>query len=193
MSSSMTPINVTGSTSLSGSDIVALLRRPLELLSLAILYLAVGVVVFDAILIMADVLGRMLFGRPILGTVELVRNTVVLIIFCQAPATIMEGRMLRVSALLVRLPQNGRRMVEALTCVLGCLLFVALAVDMWHPMINAWQIHEMDGTINLKMPLAPVRTALIALWVYTAFVLLYALLRTALGMETSVPVDGFTH
>jgi hypothetical protein len=60
-------------------------------------------------------------------------------------------------------------------------------------MINAWQINEMDGTINLKMPLAPVRTALIALWVYTAFVLLYALLRTALGMETSVPVDGIAH
>src|SRR5262249_53336550 len=159
--------NAPGATSLAGAEFVCVILRPLERVSLAILYIAVGVVVFDAILIMADVFGRVLFGRPILGTVELVRNTVVLIIFCQGPATIMEGRMLRVSAVLVRLPPNARRTVEAVTCVLGFLLFVALAVDMWQPMINAWQIHEMDGTINLKMPLAPVRTSLIGLWLYT--------------------------
>lgn len=193
MSSSVTRTNVPATTPFSGKEFVSTLCRPLEVVSLAILYVAVGVVVFDAVLIMADVFGRVLLGNPILGTVELVRNTVVLIIFCQAPATIMEGRMLRVSALLVRLPPKGRRIVEALTCVLGFLLFVALAVDMWQPMINAWQIHEMDGTINLKMPLAPVRTVLIALWLYTAVILLYALLRTIVGAETSVPVEGMAH
>lgn len=193
MSSSATRTTTTPSAPFSVADAIVALSRPLERLSLVILYVAVGIVVFDAVLVMADVLGRVLFAHPILGTVELVRNTVVLIIFCQAPATIMEGRMLRVSALLVRLPQNGKRVVEGLTCVLGVILFAALVADMWQPMITAWQIHEMDGTINLKMPLAPVRTALIFLWSYTAMILVYALVRTILGLETSVPVDGISH
>jgi TRAP-type C4-dicarboxylate transport system permease small subunit len=175
------------------SDMVEGLRRPIETVSLVILYLAVAVVVLDAVLIMADVIGRAVFGRPILGTVELVRNTVVLIIFCQAPTTIMEGRMLRVSAVLVRLPDSGQRLVEAITCILGILLFAALVLDMWEPMLNAWRTHEMDGTINLKMPLAPVRSALIVLWSYTVVILLYALTRTVLGLQTSVPDLGISH
>src|SRR5882724_10384399 len=153
-SSTTTRENVPEPAVLTLSDMVEVVRRPIETISLVILYLAVAVVVLDAGLIMADVIGRAAFGRPILGTVELVRNTVVLIIFCQAPATIMEGRMLRVSAVLARLPEGGKRLVEAMTCVLGILLFTALVIDMWEPMLNAWRTHEMDGTINLKMPLA---------------------------------------
>ncbi len=169
------------------------LSSHIGILSLAILYVAVVIVVLDAVIIISDVIGRILFAHPIIGTVELVRNTVVLIIFCQAPATIMEGRMLRVSAILVRLPKGGIRMVEILTCLLGISLFAALAADMWEPMIHAWRIHEMDGTINLKMPLAPVRTALVVLWIYTAIVLFYTLVRTALGLETNVPADAVAH
>lgn len=178
---------------LSAMRAIERMRRPIERLSTVILYIAVAVVVFDAGLIMADVIGRALLGRPILGTVELVRNTVVLIIFCQAPATILEGRMLRVSAVFVRLPAIGRRIVEAATCVLGGLLFAALVVDMWEPMLNAWRTSEMDGTINLKMPLAPVRTALIGLWTYTGLILLYSFARTMLGLETSVAEDFISH
>jgi TRAP-type C4-dicarboxylate transport system permease small subunit len=169
------------------------LRRQIERISLIILYVAVAVVVFDAVLIIADVFGRTILGRPILGTVELVRNTVVLIIFCQAPATIMEGRMLRVSAVFTRLPRTGRRFVEGVTCLMGIALFVALAVDMWEPMLNAWHTNEMDGAINLKMPLAPVRTALIVLWSYTAIVLLYSLARIISGLDVHFAEDTLGH
>lgn len=169
------------------------LRRQIERISLIILYMAVAVVVFDAALIIADVFGRTILGRPILGTVELVRNTVVLIIFCQAPATIMEGRMLRVSAIFSRLPRTGRRFVEVLTCLMGIALFVSLAVDMWEPMLNAWHTNEMDGTINLKMPLAPVRTALIVLWSYTAIVLLYSLTWIIAGLDLHFAEDALGH
>jgi len=165
--------------------LLAKLERPLETTATVILFVAVGVVIFDAVFIICDVIGRALFNYPIPGTTELVRNTVVLIIFSQAPATILEGKMLRVSAIFNRLPVGGRRWVDGISCLLAFILFVALVSAMWPEMIHAWKIAEMDGIGALKMPMAPVRTVIVALWSFTALTVLYMFIRVLSGMPPS--------
>ncbi len=145
--------------------IMSLFERAVEFLARAALLAGVALIVFDVILIIADVLGRSLLGQSILGTVEIARNTVPLIVFCQAPATILAGRMLRVSALFSRLPPAGRRFIDLLSGLMGLALFVALIVDMWDPMIHAWSIWEEEGMAGIKLPMAPIRTALLVLWI----------------------------
>ena len=161
------------------------LERPLEGLARTIQYLAVGVVLLDAALIICDVIGRAVFRHPIPGTTELVRNTVVLIIFSQAPATILEGKMLRVLAIFNRLPEMAQRWVDGVACVLAITLFAALVAAMWPEMIQAWQIGEMDGSGAIKMPMAPVRTVILLLWVFTGMTLVYMLARILSGLPPS--------
>lgn len=165
--------------------LLAKLERPLEATARVILFVAVGVVIFDAVFIICDVIGRALFNHPIPGTTELVRNTVVLIIFSQAPATILEGKMLRVSAVFNRLPVGGRRWIDGISCLLAFILFITLVSAMWPEMIHAWEIAEMDGIGSLKMPMAPVRTVIVALWGFAALTVLYMFTRVLSGMPPS--------
>lgn len=157
------------------------IERTVERVAHWALFAGVLLVAFDAVLIMTDVLGRLIFNKPLLGTLEIARNTVPLIIFCQAPATILAGRMLRVSALFSRLSVRNRQRVEATSCVFGCLLFAALIVDMWPPMVQAWVIWEEDGMAGIKLPMAPIRTALTFLWITSDAALLVLLVRSLRG------------
>ncbi len=157
--------------------IMSLFERGVELLARTALLAGVALIVFDVVLIIADVLGRSLLGQPILGTVEIVRNTVPLIVFCQAPATILAGRMLRVSALFSRLPPAGRRFIDLLSGLMGLTLFVALIADMWDPMIHAWSIWEEEGMAGIKLPMAPIRTALLVLWIIAVFAIAIVMAR----------------
>lgn len=169
------------------------LERPLESFARTIQFVAVGVVVLDALLIICDVIGRAAFNHPIPGTTELVRNTVVLIIFSQAPATILEGKMLRVLAIFNRLPTTAQRWIDGIACVLAIALFCALVLAMWPEMLQAWEIGEMDGSGAIKMPMAPVRTLILALWAYTGLTLVYMLARILGGLPPSLHQPEIGH
>lgn len=134
-----------------------------------------------ALLVMSDVIGRAIFRYPIVGTVELARNTVVLIVFCQLPAAILEGKMLRVVALFNRMSSRKQMWIESVAAIAAAAIFFGLVTDNLAPMLRAFRMHEVDGVGSVTMPIGPVRAVLEVLWSISFLSALVVLARTLRG------------
>lgn len=178
------PMNALGETRLN-APMIDRFEAALTRVAHGALVAGAWLVVAVAALVAADVIGRSLFARPITGTVELARNSVVLIVFCQVPAAILEGKMLRVVALFSRFAHGVRRAIESIAALAAMALFVGLIAADVEPMLRAFQVGEVDGVGELQMPMGPVRAALALLWTLSFLSALVVLIRNLRGAETA--------
>ncbi|WP_176491366.1 TRAP transporter small permease [Polaromonas sp. AET17H-212] len=122
-----------------------------------------------AVLIALDVCSRALLNAPFSGTAEIVANSVVSIVFLQLPSAIRNGGMLRAEILDIYLSRRSIDRLQAFACILGAVLFLAVAYSAWGPMIEAWTISEFAGNVStIEIPLAPIRTLLVAMSIIAA-------------------------
>lgn len=143
-----------------------------------------------ALLIFADVTGRLMFSRPLPGTKEIIQNSVVAITFLQVPLAIYSGSMLRTTILADTVPEFARRLIRTFASLLGIAFFVGLAVSSWQPFLDGMRIGEYEGEGALRVPTWPVRGLLVVMAVYGACA--YAMMvywdwRGRLVDETSAP------
>lgn len=124
------------------------------------------------LLIVGDVVGRALSGLlfhvtgavvnlSIRGTPELVKLSIVGIVFLQVAHTLRHGRHVRSTVVTDRL---GERPAEALTFIahlLGAALCALIVWSSWDDMVRAWRIGEFEGEGALRVPVAPSRTIVI--------------------------------
>ena len=108
-------------------------------------------------LIVVDVIGRA-FGSPLFGVPEIVKISVVGLVWCMMPHTLKIGAHLRSTILMDMMPSSGKRAVEVLSCVLGIVMFALIVYSGWDKMIEAWQIGEFEGEEPMRVPTAPIRT-----------------------------------
>ncbi len=125
-----------------------------------------------AILVVADVLGRVFLSAPVPGTKEILQNSIVTITFLQIPLAIYSGSMLRTTLFADAMPPLGRRLLRTLASILGCALFVVLLWGTWPELLQAYQIGEYEGEGSLRVPTWPVRGAVGAMSTFA--VLAYA-------------------
>ena len=111
--------------------------------------------------ISADVGGRVIFNRPLTGAHELVKVSLVALVFLHIPHTLWVGRHIRSEIITSRLGVHLRLVLEILMYILGGLLFFGIVVSSWHHMIIAWQTGVYEGEGALRVPLAPIRTIVI--------------------------------
>ncbi|MHA1567189.1 MAG: TRAP transporter small permease subunit, partial [Alphaproteobacteria bacterium] len=116
-----------------------------------------------ALLILFDVAGRGLFNKPFLGTFEIVKNSVVAILFLQLPYTLFKGRMLRTTLVYEQVGPGGRRLIDALSYAIGTALFLAIGIGGWPDMITAWRVLEFEGVGAFEFPTYPTRTIIVLL------------------------------
>ena len=116
-----------------------------------------------AIVILIDVVGRGTFNQPFAGTFEIVKNSVVAILFLQIPFAVLSGGMLRTTLTYDLLGQTGRRVIDAMSYFLGACLFLAVGIGGWPDMITAWQILEFEGAGAFEFPTYPIRTIIVFL------------------------------
>lgn len=140
------------------------IERVVVFLDQLALLVGVWLVVGIAALVATDVIGRALFTHSISGTVELARNAVVLVVFCQVPASIVDGKMLRVVAIFSRFSARWQIVVEAIAALICVAIFAGLIASSIDPMVSAFRSGEADGLGSLKVPMGPMRAALILLW-----------------------------
>lgn len=115
-----------------------------------------------AILITLDVASRALLNAPFTGTAEIVANSVVSIVFLQLPSAVRSGGMLRAEVLDAFMSDTFRRNMQRVGSVLGAVLFLAVAVSAWAPMVEAWKINEFAGNEStVQIPLFPIRLLLV--------------------------------
>lgn len=110
------------------------------------------------LLITVDVVGRAFFNSPLFGVPEIVKISVVGLVWCQMAHTLKIGAHLRSTILLERMPPAARRTVEIASCILGAVMFALIVYSGWANMVDAWRIGEFEGEEPVRVPTAPIRT-----------------------------------
>lgn len=126
-------------------------------------------------LITVDVLGRALFNSPLYGVPEIVKVSIVGLVWLQMAHTLRRDGHLRSRLVLDRVPLLVRDALEMVAFFLGAIVFVLIVYSAWDAMLNAWSIGEFEGEHPARVPTAPVRTIVIVGACLTAieFVLLF--------------------
>jgi len=123
-------------------------------------------------LIVGDVLGRALSGAifrltgvavnlAIQGTPELVKLSIVGIVFLQVAHTLRHGRHVRSTLLVDRLRPWLREALTLLAHLVGAALCALIVWSSWDNMVRGWRIGEFEGEGALRVPVAPSRTIVI--------------------------------
>ena len=110
------------------------------------------------LLITVDVIGRAFFNSPLFGVPEIVKISVVGLVWCQMAHTLKIGAHLRSTILVDRMPPAARRPIEILSCILGAIMFGLIVYSGWDTTAEAWRIGEFEGEEPVRVPTAPVRT-----------------------------------
>ncbi|MBE0624716.1 MAG: TRAP transporter small permease [Burkholderiales bacterium] len=133
------------------------------------------------LLITVDVVGRAFFNSPLFGVPEIVKISVVGLVWCQMAHTLRIGAHLRSTILLDRMPPAARRTIEILSCILGAAMFALIVYSGWDNMVDAWRIGEFEGEEPVRVPTAPVRTLVLIGAALTALQFLVMLVDLARG------------
>lgn len=144
--------------------------------------------IFAVMFIMTgDVLGRVLFNKPITGTPEIVKVSIVGIVFLQIPHTLWVNRHIRSEILLVRLKSFTRSVFLIFTDLLGVAVFVGIMWASWGDAIIAWQKLEIEGEGALRVPVYPIRTIIILGSLMTAIHFAIKVIQTVTDMRKKSP------
>ena len=112
-------------------------------------------------LISADVIGRTAFTSPIPGVPEIVRFTIVAMVWLQMAYALRAGVHLRTTLVLARLGPRGQRFVLVLNSLVGIGLFSAIAWLGWGEMVKTWEIGAFEGEHPARIPIAPIWAILV--------------------------------
>lgn len=145
-----------------------------------------GWVLILAGVIFVDVMGRALFNHPLLGTAEIVKNSIVAITFLQIPLVLLVGAMLRTTIILDAVGPGVRRMIEMGATLLAIAFFGALAIGSVEPLFDAWRIGEYEGEGALRVPTYPVRAVVLVMALFSTFILVWQFTRLIRGKNHAI-------
>lgn len=112
-------------------------------------------------LVVADVIGRDVFNRPVKGTPELVSSSIVIICFLQAAYAIRSGGMLHVDFLVSSLPRRWQAVLTAVGALFGAAFFALVCWGSLGPAAHAWTSNEFEGEGALRVPAWPARFVIV--------------------------------
>ena len=136
-----------------------------------------------AFLILWDITGRTFFNAPFDGTIEIVANSMVSILFLQLPYTIYRGAHLRTTVIYQNLNELGRRLIDIFVAVIGVWFFWSVASGGWEDMRLGWEVDEREGEGSIRVPIYPVRSLIIVFAGVSLLVYLLLLWHFVFGTE----------
>lgn len=109
---------------------------------------------FLMLLVVADVVGRNFLDKPITGVAEFAARSVSAIVFLQLAAAIGAGKMTKsdfLQQILLRWSPWSVAIMDALSALLGAVLFLALAWISWPELLSSWNGSEYFGVQGVYM------------------------------------------
>ena len=128
----------------------------------ALLVLAAVLAFLLCFLVVADVVGRVVFNSPVKGTVEIVSLSIVVICYLQAGFAIRSGGMLNVDMFVGKLGPRGQSIAAAVGALAGLVFFGIICWGSFEGAAHAWTSNEFEGEGALRVPVWPARFVLIA-------------------------------
>jgi TRAP-type C4-dicarboxylate transport system permease small subunit len=108
-------------------------------------------------LVVADVIGRVMFNSPVKGTPEIVSMSIVIICFLLAGYSVQSGSMLQADILVGLFGRRGPLISALLSGVLGTAFFALIVWGSTEPALHAWNSGEFEGEGALRIPVWPAR------------------------------------
>lgn len=174
---------------------MATLRRLNEQLTRLLLVLAAVLAFLLCFLVVADVVGRVGFDRPVKGTTEIVSLSIVIICYLQTGFAIRSGGMLHVDMFVSRAGPRGQSLLAAVAALAGLVFFGLICWGSFEGAGHAWNSNEFEGEGALRVPVWPARFVLILGTAIAAFnyalLLVQHLLSAAQG--TAPQATGTAH
>lgn len=167
-----------------------MLLRVNEWITNALLVIAATLAFLLSFLVVADVIGRVLFNSPVQGTPEIVSISIVIICYLQAAYAIRSGGMLRVDAFVSALPRPVREALDVIGALLGAAFFGLIVWGAYDPAVYSWTSDEFEGEGALRVPVWPARFIMIlgaALAILNYLLLAYQSLLRMLGRGATPP------
>ena len=112
-------------------------------------------------LVVADVIGRVVFNRPVKGTPEIVSMSIVIVCFLLAGYAVQSGSMLRADLLAGLFGKRTPHISSLLSGVLGAAFFALIVWGSYEPALHAWTSGEFEGEGALRVPVWPARFVVI--------------------------------
>lgn len=140
--------------------LLRLLDRVTQALNLVGSTLIFGLV----LLVSADIIGRNLFARPLMGVAEIVSISIVVIVFLQIPHVARMGRLSRSEAFEVMLRRHAPRLVPVVNTLFDMISLALILVIVWGtwPLLQrSLRLNEYFGAIgSFTAPTWPIRVAI---------------------------------
>jgi len=171
------------------------LRHLNDRLTQVLLVLAAVLAFLLCFLVVADVVGRVGFDRPVKGTTEIVSLSIVIICYLQTGFAIRSGGMLHVDMFVSRAGPRGQSLLAAVAALAGLVFFGLICWGSFEGAAHAWNSNEFEGEGALRVPVWPARFVLILGTAIAAFnyalLLVQHLLSAAQG--TAPQATGTAH
>ena len=137
------------------------LRHLNDRLTQLLLVLAAVLAFLLCFLVVADVIGRVGFDRPVKGTTEIVSLSIVIICYLQCGFAIRSGGMLHVDMFVSRAGPRGQSLLAAVAALAGLVFFGLICWGSFEGAAHAWNSNEFEGEGALRVPVWPARFVLI--------------------------------
>lgn len=83
------------------------------------------------ILITADVLSRLIFNKPFVGTAEIVSSIIIIVCFLEIPYVAVKGAHVRTTMLYDKVGAKGKLIIDILAAFLGILVYSFIIRASW--------------------------------------------------------------
>jgi TRAP-type C4-dicarboxylate transport system permease small subunit len=108
------------------------------------------------LLVVANIIGRYLFNKPVTGTLEFTESLLVLIIFCSVALTQYDGGHIRVNLVTRRLPKRVQRIFTVIAMLTGCAFFTWCSYAAWIFAAQSYSFNEQEWG-EIVFPLWPMK------------------------------------
>jgi TRAP-type transport system small permease protein len=104
-------------------------------------YIAAIMLAIITLLTIADICGRLIFNRPITGSVELTEYMLAIVCFFAIAWAALRKRHIEVDLLMSRFPVRIQAVVEVVTTVLSLVISIIMA---WQLIMEAIDLQQLD-------------------------------------------------
>ncbi|MGE0034964.1 MAG: TRAP transporter small permease [Xanthobacteraceae bacterium] len=143
-------------------------------------------------LVVADVIGRVVFNSPVKGTPEIVSMSIVIICFLLAGYAVQSGSMLKSDLMNGLIGWRGPLVSALLSGILGAAFFGIIVWGGYEPTLHAWTSGEFEGEGALRVPVWPARVAVMLGSLLVAIIYLGQAATAAVALAAGRPPDRQT-
>jgi len=136
------------------NKLVNRVSKVLEAIINGLAWVGAGALVLMVLVVVANVVGRYLLRKPVLGAVEMVGLLTVIVVFCVLAFTEAKGAHIVVDILVSRLRGRAQTILASIMSFLGAVFFIIMGWQAWDlTLANLSPIVRTTGVLSI--PFAP--------------------------------------